>query len=214
MKNIILLIGVSLFMFVSCSSDDDGTKPIDSKKETIDNLKAAITGETGATTKYAAFAEKALSEGYNNINKMFTAASEAEKVHIKNHNNALEKMGESTFNPTPPQVTPKTTAENLSDAIDGETYEYTDMYPTFIKAAQNNGFTDALRTFLLADKAETVHAMKYKYVLDIFKAKGDAATPATWYVCPICGNLHYTIDKLEKCEICNAPTNTFVIFGG
>ena len=55
--------------------------------KTIENLKAAITGESTASATYAAYAAKAAQEGQPLIQKLFEAASKAESVHAANHNN-------------------------------------------------------------------------------------------------------------------------------
>ena len=49
---------------------------------TLDNLKAAIGGETGASAKYAAFAKAAKEQGYDQIARLFEATSAAEQIHI------------------------------------------------------------------------------------------------------------------------------------
>ncbi len=83
---------------------------------------------------------------------MFRAAAEAETVHAINHLKALKAV--------------KSTKENLQEAIDGETHEFTKMYPAMIEAAKAEGNKDALRTFKWANAVEEVHAKLYKGLLD------------------------------------------------
>lgn len=90
--------------------------------KTIENLKAAITGESTASATYAAYAAKAAQEGQPLIQKLFEAASKAESVHAANHNKVLEKLG-ATMEPIDIQIHVGTTAENLKAAIAGETHE-------------------------------------------------------------------------------------------
>src|SRR5690242_19159279 len=90
---------------------------------TIEDLKTAYLGETTARQKYAAYARQADQEGYKEVAALFRAASEAERIHARNHKAALATLGV-----TDPQVgsytqTPGTTRENLADAIRSETYE-------------------------------------------------------------------------------------------
>lgn len=92
---------------------------------TIDNLKAAFAGESQANRKYLAFARKADEEGYPQIAKLFRAAAAAETVHAHNHLSIMDGVGN--------------TIENLQAAIDGETYEFRQMYPGFIKEAESDG---------------------------------------------------------------------------
>ena len=80
--------------------------------KTIENLKAAITGESTASATYAAYAAKAAQEGQPLIQKLFEAASKAESVHAANHNKVLEKLG-ATMEPIDIQIHVGTTSDNL-----------------------------------------------------------------------------------------------------
>src|ERR1035437_3487566 len=86
MKNILLMAVFCLIAFVGYSQ----TKPV----KTLENLKAGIKGETTASAKYAAFAQKAREEGNVNVAKLFDAASKAESIHAANHRKVLEGLGE------------------------------------------------------------------------------------------------------------------------
>jgi rubrerythrin len=196
---------------VSCTN----TKP----EETIKNLKAAITGETNASAKYKAFSEKAAEEGYPNIAKMFDAASEAEGFHIKNHNAVLVKLGEQEFLPAADVIEVSSTVDNLQVAIDGETYEFTEMYPGFIATAVTEKCSDAETTFSWANKAEMTHAKLYSEALELLKASitdetqaSDASVATEWSVCKNCGNLFNTIEEVEVCPLCAAKSATFLKF--
>ena len=101
--------------------------------KTIENLKAAIIGESTASATYAAYAAKAAQEGQPLIQKLFEAASKAESVHAANHNKVLEKLG-ANMDPFDIQIHVGSTAENLKAAIAGETHEFESMYPEFIAA--------------------------------------------------------------------------------
>ena len=114
--------------------------------KTIENLKAAITGESTASATYAAYAAKAAQEGQPLIQKLFEAASKAESVHAANHNKVLEKLG-ATMEPIDIQIHVGTTAENLKAAIAGETHEFESMYPEFIAVAEEEGQKAAVRSF-------------------------------------------------------------------
>jgi len=182
-------------------------------KKTVENLKAAITGETGASAKYEAFSAKATEEGYYNIAKMFAAAAAAEAIHIKKHNAVLVLMGEEPF--TPPIKAPEvnSTIANLQAAIEGETYEFTVMYPEFIETATTEDCIDALESFALASEAEATHALLYGEALNILNETGSDETVASvWYVCPRCGDLFNTIEGLDNCPICGANSTSFKIF--
>lgn len=121
--------------------------------KTIENLKAAIIGESTASATYAAYAAKAAQEGQPLIQKLFEAASKAESVHAANHNKVLEKLGAS-MDPFDIQIHVGSTAENLKAAIAGETHEFESMYPEFIAAAEEEGQKAAVRSFTWATEAE------------------------------------------------------------
>jgi rubrerythrin len=84
-------------------------------EKSIADLKEAFAGESQANRKYLAFAEKADREGYPQVARLFRAAAEAETVHALNHLRALKGIG--------------STAENLKEAIAGESAEFQKMYP-------------------------------------------------------------------------------------
>jgi rubrerythrin len=77
MKNILFIALISLIAFTGCNKPN----PV----KTIEDLKAGIKGETTASAKYAAFAQKASEEGNANIAKLFAAASKAESIHAETY---------------------------------------------------------------------------------------------------------------------------------
>lgn len=120
-----------------------------SGNKTQNNLMEAFAGESQANRKYLAYAQKAQAEGKLNAAKLFRAASDAETIHALKHFEVAGMVGD--------------TAANLADAVAGETHEYKDMYPDFVKEAEGN--KAALRTFTYAMKAEEVHARLYQEAL-------------------------------------------------
>ena len=106
---------------------------------TMDNLKDAFAGESQANRKYLAFAQKADEEGFGQAAKLFRAAAAAETIHAHNH---LKVMGGIN-----------STKENIREAIEGETHEYTKMYPEMIMEAEKEGDSQAaVRSFDLANR--------------------------------------------------------------
>ena len=103
---------------------------------TLENLKTAIEGETGATTKYAAWAKVAEKAGYDHIARLFTCTSDAEKIHIELEYKLVQKLDPGYEKPEPPEVPEHTVDLNLIAGANGEIYETSDMYPSFIKVAQ------------------------------------------------------------------------------
>ena len=154
--------------------------------KTDENLKAAFAGESQANRLYLAFAKAAEQEGFPQIAKLFKAAAEAETVHAHNHLRVLGQV--------------KTTADNLSTAVSGETYEFTKMYPQMIEDAKAEGNKKAVQSFDYANKVEAIHADLYQKAIDAIKTKQDLPT-ADIYVCPVCGNT-FEGNAPDKCPIC------------
>jgi rubrerythrin len=162
-------------------------------KTTIDNLKEAFAGESQASQKYLAFARKAEKEGFKNVATLFRTAAQAERIHAEGHLGAMDGIG--------------TTAENLVTAFEGETYEYTKMYPPMLEQAQAEGHK-AKRMFDYAPQAEAVHAKLYQMALEAVR-KGQDLQVDNIYLCPICGHIEFGAPP-EVCPICNARGSSYV----
>lgn len=159
---------------------------------TKDNLMEGFAGESQANRKYASFSDKAAEEGFTKVATLFKAASLAEEIHARRH---LQVYGIPS------------TLDNLTASIEGETEEFTHMYPEFIKQSQAEGNDDATRSFTYAMKAEQVHAGLYEKALTAVKAGKDLEVSKV-YLCPVCGNV-----ALESapgaCPICGVPGKKF-----
>ena len=101
----------------------------------------------------------------------------------------------------------KSTQDNLKEAIGGESYEFTDMYPAFIKQAEAEGDNKAKDSFDLANKVEQIHHRLYQAALSMLE-KGQAMVEKPIYVCQVCGN---TVEgeAPDRCPICGAPKKMF-----
>ncbi len=176
---------------------------------TIDNLKAAITGETTASAKYAACAKKAREENFEKIALLFEAASKAEAIHAKGQTTVLEKMGVK-MDPITPHFTVKTTKQNLEDAIKGESGEIATMYPDFIKKAKEEGNNDAVMHFSGAFEVEKMHKELYTAALNALNKKDIKPLPDHYSVCLTCGAT-FAGNGPEKCGICGVPQAEFLI---
>ncbi|MDD4084313.1 MAG: rubrerythrin family protein [Acholeplasmataceae bacterium] len=161
-----------------------------SENKTLNNLMEAFAGEAQANRKYLAYSKKAEKDGKLNAAKLFKAASDAETIHALKHFEVAKKVG--------------STAENLVDAVAGETHEYRDMYPDFLKEAEREGNKAAAISFTFAMKAEEVHAKLYQEALEQL----DAAEEVFYYLCPVCGNIEKYVP--EKCSICGIPGEKFI----
>ncbi|MEI7500244.1 MAG: ferritin family protein [Bacteroidota bacterium] len=180
--------------------------------KTIANLKAGFKGESTASAKYAAFAEQAKKEGMTQIASMFEATSRAEAIHANNHKSVIEKMG-LKMDPVKPEFTVKTTKENLEEAIAGETYEMTKMYPDFIAAAKAENADPAIKSFRWAMETEKKHQLMYQNALNALNAKKVETLSKIYWVCPKCGNTYDVAKPEASCSFCSTKSDKFIRFG-
>ncbi len=159
--------------------------------KTEQNLREAFAGESQANRRYLAFAKKADQEGHPQVAKLFRAAAEAETVHAHSHLRTLKGI--------------RSTAENLKEAIAGETHEFKSMYPQMIEEAQAEGEQAALRSFTYANEVEKIHAELYQKALDTLDSPESVDC---YWVCSVCG---YTVadEAPEECPVCNAKKKAF-----
>lgn len=164
---------------------------------TMDNLQEAFAGESQANRKYLAFAKKAESEGFPQIAKLFRAAAEAETVHAHAHLRAMKGVGSTT--------------ENLKAAIEGEGFEFTEMYPGFVEQAKAEQNKAALISFENALAVEEIHHGLYSKALETLNSGSDMPKQKI-YVCSVCGNT--VMDEApEVCPVCNAKKQAFFEIG-
>jgi rubrerythrin len=158
--------------------------------KTEKNLLEAFAGESQANRRYLAFAKQAEKEGYTQVAKLFRAAAEAETVHAHAHLRTLGGI--------------KSTADNLKEAISGETHEFTKMYPAMIDDAKKEGSKAAERSFTYANAVEKVHAALYQKASDNL----DTLEEADYYVCSVCG---YTCENEppDTCPVCGSKSTAF-----
>jgi len=161
---------------------------------TKDNLNEAFSGESQAFQKYMAFAAKAESQGLPNIARLFRTTAQAERIHAEGHLKAMEKIG--------------STLENLQAAIDGETYEFTKMYPPMLEQAQKDGHK-AKRMFNYAVQVEEVHARIYKMALEAAQ-RGEDLSESEFYLCPFCGYIEVGKPS-DPCPVCGAKPEKFIL---
>ena len=161
--------------------------------DTNKNLNEVFAGESQANQKYRAFANKAERDGFPNIAHLFRTTAEAERIHAEGHLGSMSGIG--------------STAENLQTAIDGETYEYTTMYPPMLKQAEEENHK-AKRMFGYAVEAEAIHAKLYKKALEAVQ-RGEDLTETEFYLCPVCGYIEFG-KPTEACPVCKVKAEKFI----
>ncbi|HLK09923.1 MAG TPA: rubrerythrin family protein [Candidatus Binatia bacterium] len=124
--------------------------------KTHGNLKEAFAGESQANRRYLYFARRADIEGYPDVGGLFRDTSEAETGHAFGHLDFLKEVGDPVTN-----VPIGSTEQNLKSAVEGETYEFTQMYPGFARTAREEGFAEIAEWFETLAKAEKSHAGRF-----------------------------------------------------
>ena len=166
--------------------------------KTEQNLKAAFAGESQARNKYTYFASVAKKAGYEQIAALFLKTADNEKEHAKLWFKALGGIG--------------TTEENLLAAAEGEHYERTDMYETFAKEAEEEGFADLAAQFRGVAAIEKHHEERYRKLLanvqekEAFKKAG-----ITVWECRNCGHIVIGTEAPELCPVCFHPRSYFEV---
>ena len=159
--------------------------------KTEENLRQAFAGECQAAVRYLAFAEKAQSEGYPGLAKLFRAASRAEIVHALSHLRASGTVGD--------------TEANVKAAIEGENFEFKEMYPAMVQDAVVENLLEARHSLEYAMSIEMIHAKLFKKALEEESQNAEDG----YYVCPVCG---YTVrgKAPKKCPYCGVDEKKFI----
>jgi len=174
----------------------------------FENMQSAFKGETTASAKYAEYSKKAEAEGFHEIALLFKAASTSEKIHANNHKAVLEDGGQKVPE-IKPEFTVKTTKENLQDAITGEGYEITTMYPEFITNANSAGNQLSLISLNYAYKTEKKHKPLYEQALAALENNTVKSLAKVFYICPTCGNTYDTTAP-KRCGISMTTSEKFI----
>ncbi len=166
--------------------------------KTEQNLWAAFAGESQARNKYTYFASAAKKEGYEQIAELFLKTADNEKEHAKLWLKELKGIGN--------------TAENLAAAADGENYEWTDMYDTFAREAEEEGFTALAAKFRAVAAIEKEHEERYRALLkNVETAAVFEKSEITVWECRNCGHIVVGKKAPEVCPVCVHPQSFFEV---
>lgn len=173
--------------------------------QTPQNILRAIAGESMARNKYTYFASQAKKDGFEQISAIFLETADNEKEHAKRLMKLLNGDEKSTLeNYDFPII--KSTYDNLLAAATGENFEYTKMYPSFAKLAQEEGFTEAEKVFTEIGEVEKHHEKRYLALAENIKNNMvfSRDEEVTW-VCRNCGYIHKGKTAPEECPACAHP---------
>ena len=166
--------------------------------KTEKNLATAFAGESQARNKYTYFASVAKKEGYEQIAAIFEQTANNEKEHAKMWFKALGGLGD--------------TAQNLEAAAAGENYEWTDMYATFAKEAEEEGFTQLAAQFKMVAAIEKSHEERYRALLNNVEMQAVfAKSEEVMWECRNCGHLVMGKKAPGVCPVCAHPQSFFEV---
>ena len=166
--------------------------------KTEQNLWTAFAGESQARNKYTYFASVAKKEGYEQIAAIFEETANNEKEHAKLWFKALGGLGD--------------TAANLLAAAEGENYEWTDMYDTFAKEAEAEGFKALAAQFRMVAAIEKTHEERYRKLLsNVEMKKVFEKSEMTMWECRNCGHLVMGTKAPLACPVCAHPQSYFEV---
>ena len=166
--------------------------------KTEQNLMTAFAGESQARNKYTYFASVAKKEGFEQIAAIFEETANNEKEHAKLWFKALGGLG--------------STAQNLLAAAEGENYEWTDMYDTFAKEAEEEGFKALAAQFSMVAAVEKAHEERYRKLLsNVEMQKVFEKSEETMWECRNCGHLVIGKKAPGACPVCAHPQSFFEV---
>lgn len=166
--------------------------------KTEQNLLTAFAGESQARNKYTYFASVAKKEGYEQIAEIFLKTADNEKEHAKLWFKELGELGG--------------TAQNLLSAAEGENYEWTDMYATFAREAEAEGFTALAARFRMVAAIEKAHEERYRALLNnVEMQKVFEKSEIVMWECRNCGHLVMGAKAPGVCPVCAHPQSFFEV---
>jgi len=186
-------------------------------KETPKKLFAAYVGESQARNRYSFFSSIAKKEGYVLISRIFLETADQERIHGLNYYKMLqqfkteEKFDDFNVNEMYP-TTFGDTIENLRSAMNGETMEFTELYPDLADTAEKEGYPEIAKRTRAIARAEKHHAERYDKLLkivedDIFFKRGKKVV----WVCLECG-YEIELKEIPKDFVCPSCSNPRAYF--
>jgi len=166
--------------------------------KTEKNLMEAFSGESQARNKYTYFSSVAKKEGYVQISRIFEETANNEKEHAKIWFKLLDGIGN--------------TQSNLMTCINGENYEWTDMYPRMAKEAREEGFDEIAELFEGVAAIEKEHEGRYDALLkNVQESKVFKKDTETEWICANCGHIHVGTEAPQLCPVCSHPRAHFEV---
>ncbi len=181
--------------------------------KTEKNILTAFAGESQARNRYSFFSGKAKSEGFVQISSIFEETADQEKEHAKRLFKFLEG-GEVEITAAFPAGVIGSTEANLLESAAGERYEHTEMYPSFAKIADEEGFSEVAATMRAIAVAEAWHEKRYlDFAANIKEGRVFTREKSVKWRCRNCGYTHEGLSAPDCCPACVHPKAHFELLG-
>jgi rubrerythrin len=189
----------------------ENTNMVFKGSKTEKNILTAFAGESQARNRYTYFASQAKKEGLVQVQAVFEETANQEKEHAKRLFKLLQG-GMVEIQAGYPAGVIGTTAENLTEAAQGENYEWIDMYPSFAQTAREEGFDEIAHIFEAIAVAEKQHEKRYLgFLANVKTGKVFKKDRAVTWRCLNCGYLHEGTEAPDKCPACDHARDHFEV---
>ncbi|MGI6084047.1 MAG: rubrerythrin [Acetivibrionales bacterium] len=186
--------------------------------ETAINLMRAFAGESQARNRYYFASGVADKAGFKQIRDIFIVTAENERAHAKVFYNLITEGFQGSL-PVNLNITagyPVIAGDilaHLQGGIDGEGEEYREIYPSFAKVAEQEGFPEVANAFKLIAEIEKHHMERFSQLYENVKNnKVFNKDQQVRWICSNCGHIHEGNDAPAICPACKHPQSYFEIF--
>ena len=183
--------------------------------KTAENLMKAFAGESQARGRYTYYAEKAVEQGFEQIAEIFRETAYNEEMHARLYFDHLVKnLGNDmvVINGADYPVALGSTEDNLKASAEGEHAEWTEIYPSFAKDAEAEGFAELAARFRMVAKIEKSHEERYRALLKNVEMQRvfEKGEEAMWE-CRVCGHLIMGKKAPAICPVCKHGQSFFEV---
>lgn len=181
--------------------------------QTKENLMRAFAGESQARNRYTFAAEQAKNAKMVVLAKVFDFTAEQEREHAKVFYNHLAQLAGDSI--TVDGTYPIDIADNLLDllkmAAHNEHEEFIDVYPTFAKIAQEEGFPAVAASFRMIAEIERTHEERFTHFKELVESNSlfSDSQEVAW-MCLNCGHIHRGKQVPELCPVCQHDKGYFI----
>lgn len=186
-----------------------------SESKTCENLMRAFAGESQARNRYTIAAEQAKKENLYAVSKVFEFTADQECAHAKVFYDLLEELSGKSIKidgSYPVDIYPDMKAQ-LGAAQHNELEEYSDVYPSFGKTAEEENFITAASAFYQIAEIEKIHADRFGALKELLENNHMyARIDGGKWMCLNCGHIYEGTDVPPICPVCKHDKGFFIPF--